>query len=218
MASHSIRWDATPKSIHFRTPAPILIAVEEVDPVVTTTRADPVADALTGCASGDQAAMAILYDLTSAKVYGLSLRVLRNPAHAEEVAQEIYLEAWQNSTTFDAARGTGLAWLLTITHRRAVDRVRSAQASTRRDTTYGLEDLATAPEDPADTAIASLEAQRVRGAMTGLTDLQREAVELAYFGGRTHREVADALDVPLGTVKTRIRDGLTRLRSALGGD
>ncbi|MBK8448345.1 MAG: ECF RNA polymerase sigma factor SigK [Micropruina sp.] len=197
---------------------PILIAVEEVDPVATTTRADPVADALTGCASGDQSAMATLYDLTSTKVYGLALRVLRNPAHAEEVAQESYLDAWQRSAGFDATRGSGLAWLLTITHRRAVDRVRAAQAASRRDTTYGLEDLATTPADPADIAIASVEAARVRGALHDLTQLQREAVELAYFGGRTHREVADALDVPLGTVKTRIRDGLTRLRSALGGD
>lgn len=186
--------------------------------VETTTHADPVADAVQRCATGDQQAVATLYDLTSAKVYGLALRVLRNPAQAEEVAQEIYVEAWQNSSNFQPGRGSGLAWLLTITHRRAVDRVRSAQAATRRDTVYGLEALAATPSDPADLAIATMEAERVRGAMHQLSDLQREALVLAYFQGRTHSEVAAELEVPLGTVKTRIRDGLTRLRTALGGD
>lgn len=188
----------------------------EVSPVETTT--DAVADAVRRCAAGDQQAVATLYDLTAAKVYGLALRVLRNPAQAEEVTQEIYLEAWQNSGTFRPGRGSGLAWLLTITHRRAVDRVRSAQAASRRDTVYGLEALATSPVDPADQAIDTVAAERVRSAMRGLTDLQREALELAYFQGRTHTEVAAELAVPLGTVKTRIRDGLTRLRSVLGGD
>lgn len=188
----------------------------EVSPVETTT--DAVADAVRRCAAGDQQAVATLYDLTAAKVYGLALRVLRNPAQAEEVTQEIYLEAWQNSGAFRPGRGSGLAWLLTITHRRAVDRVRSAQAASRRDTVYGLEALATSPVDPADQAIDTVAAERVRSAMRGLTDLQREALELAYFQGRTHTEVAAELAVPLGTVKTRIRDGLTRLRSVLGGD
>ena len=190
----------------------------EVDPVEATTHADPVADALERCATGDQQAVATLYDLTSAKVYGLALRVLRNPAQAEEVTQEIYVEAWQHSSSFQPDRGSGLAWLLTITHRRSVDRVRSAQAASRRDTAYGLEELASTPADPADEAVATLEAERVRGALHALSDLQREALDLAYFQGRTHSEVAAELDVPLGTVKTRIRDGLTRLRSALGGD
>lgn|SRR6478735_5571992 len=194
------------------------VGVVEVNPVQTTTHADAVSDALQRCATGDQHAVATLYDLTAAKVYGLALRVLRNPAQAEEVTQEIYVEAWQNSSSFEPGRGSGLAWLLTITHRRAVDRVRSAQAATRRDTAYGLQALATTPVDPADQAIATVQAERVRGAMRELTDLQREALELAYFGGRTHSEVAAELEVPLGTVKTRIRDGLTRLRSALGGD
>lgn len=188
----------------------------EVSPVETTT--DAVGEAVRRCATGDHQAVATLYDLTSAKVYGLALRVLRNPAQAEEVTQEIYVEAWQNSGAFRSDRGSGLAWLLTITHRRAVDRVRSAQAAVRRDTVYGLEALAGTPVDPADQAIATIAADRVRGAMRSLTDLQREALELAYFQGRTHSQVATELDVPLGTVKTRIRDGLTRLRSVLGGD
>ena len=192
--------------------------MQEVDGVGTTTRADPVAAALQGCSAGNEAAMATLYDLTSAKVYGLTLRVLRDPAQAEEVAQEIFLEAWQRSGTFEPGRGSGLAWLLTLTHRRAVDRVRSAQAAGRRDLDYGVTELATTPADPADQAVATVEAERVRGALRQLTDLQRQALELAYFDGRTHTEVASALKLPLGTVKSRIRDGLTRLRSTLGGD
>ncbi len=188
----------------------------EVNPVETTT--DAVAEAVLRCASGDQQAVATLYDLTAAKVYGLALRVLKNSAHAEEVTQEIYVEAWQNSGTFRLGRGSGLAWLLTITHRRAVDRVRSAQAASRRDTAYGLEALASSPVDPAEQALATIAADRVRDAMRGLTDLQRQALELAYFQGRTHSQVAAELDLPLGTVKTRIRDGLNRLRSVLGGD
>lgn len=214
MASHR-RWDATP----FRQPVSHVqdhnVPVQGVGAVET---ADAIAEALRSCATGDQSAMATLYDLTSAKVYGLALRVLRNPAHAEEVTQEIYVEAWQRSDTFQPGRGSALSWLLTITHRRAVDRVRSAEASAKRDQAYGADDPAASPVDPADQAVATIEAERVRGALTSLTDTQRQAVELAYYDGLTHREVAHALDVPLGTAKARIRDGLIRLRSALGGD
>jgi len=193
------------------------VAVEEVAGV-SSSREDLVADALLACAGGDQAAVATLYDLTAAKVYGLTLRVLRNAAHAEEVTQEIFVEAWQRCGNFQPSRGSGLAWLMTITHRRAVDRVRSAQASTVRDATYGREELASPVPDPAEEAVASLEAHRVRRALGGLSQVQREAIELTYLDGRTHTEAADTLNVPLGTVKTRIRDGLIRLRSALGGD
>lgn len=162
--------------------------------------------------------MATLYDLTAANVYGLALRVLRNAALAEEVAQEIYVEAWQRCTGYAPDRGSGLAWLLTITHRRAVDRVRSVQAATARDAAYGLQEDSAGPPDPADEAVATVEAGRVRRALGELSGLQRQAVELAFLDGLTHAEVADELRVPLGTVKSRIRDGLTRLRSALGGD
>lgn len=190
----------------------------EVTPTETTTQTDAIANAIRRCASGDRQAIAGLYDLTAAKVYGLALRVLRNPAHAEEVAQEIYVEVWQNCGSFDSRQGSGLAWLLTITHRRAVNRVRSTESAARRDNAYGLEALVSSPDDPAEQAVARTEAERVRGALRSLTDLQRQAVELAYFGGCTHAEVAVKLAVPLGTAKTRIRDGLNRLRSALGGD
>lgn len=165
---------------------------------------------------GDEAAFAELYDATSARAYGLALRVVRNPAHAEEVVQEAYLDAWRTSSRFDPARGSAIGWLLTIVHRKAVDRVRSAEAATARDATYHRESSPVEHDSTLEAAHASLEAQRVRSAVTGLTEVQREAVELAFFGGYTHTQVATMLDVPVGTAKTRIRDGLIRLRDAMG--
>jgi RNA polymerase sigma-70 factor (ECF subfamily) len=165
---------------------------------------------------GDERAFAELYDATSARAYGLALRVARNPAHAEEVLQEAYLDAWRTSSRFDPARGSAIGWLLTIVHRKGVDRVRSAEAATARDATYHRESQPVEHDTTLEAAHASLEAQRVRGAVAGLTHVQRKAVELAFFGGYTHTEVATMLDVPVGTAKTRIRDGLIRLRDAMG--
>ena len=165
---------------------------------------------------GDEGAYAELYDATSARAYGLALRVVRNPAQAEEVVQEAYLDAWRTSSRFDPAKGTAIGWLLTIVHRKSVDRVRSAEASTARDATYHRESQPVEHDSTAESAHASLEAQRVRSAVSGLTEVQREAVELAFFGGYTHTQVATMLDVPVGTAKTRIRDGLIRLRDAMG--
>lgn len=182
----------------------------------TTSATASLEDLLRRCARGDEAAFARLYDLTSQRTYGLALRVVRNPAHAEEVTQEIYLEVWRTSARFDAARGNALSWLLTIAHRRAVDRVRSADAAQRRDDVFERE---TRPRDydvTAEQAQLSIESARVRRALQHLTSTQREAVELAYFGGYTHTEVARLLDLPLGTAKTRIRDGLIRLRDTMG--
>ncbi len=165
---------------------------------------------------GDEQAFAELYDLTASRVHGLARRVVRDPAQAEEVAQEAYLEIWRQSARFDAARGSALAWMLTIVHRRAVDRVRSAESAQERDQRYAA--VGDGPEyDVVDEEVTTrMESARVRRALDSLTEVQREAVTLAYYGGYTHREVADLLDVPLGTVKTRMRDGLIRLRDALG--
>jgi RNA polymerase sigma-70 factor (ECF subfamily) len=165
---------------------------------------------------GDQGAFAELYDATSRRAFGLALRVVRDPAQAEEVTQEAYLEVWRTSTRFDPDRGSALAWLLTIVHRKAVDRVRSAEAATRRDVAYHQQNQPVDHDATAEAAEASLEARRVRGALKSLTEVQREALELAYFGGYTHTEVATMLDLPVGTAKTRIRDGLIRLRDAMG--
>lgn len=175
-----------------------------------------LADLLKRASRGDEVAFAEFYDATSARAYGLALRVVRNPAHAEEVTQEAYLDAWRSSTRFDSALGSAAGWLLTIVHRKAVDRVRSVEASTIRDETWQRESRPIDHDQTSDAAHSSLEAARVRGAVATLTDVQREAVELTYFGGYTHTEVATLLDVPLGTAKTRIRDGLIRLRDLMG--
>jgi RNA polymerase sigma-70 factor (ECF subfamily) len=178
--------------------------------------APDLADLLKACGRGDQASFAQLYDATSSRVVGLAVRVVRDPAQAEEVAQEAFLEIWKTSGRFDPAKGSPLGWLLTIVHRKAVDRVRSAEASTRRDTTYHQRNQPVEHDSTAEAATASLEAQRVRGALASLTPVQREALELAYFGGYTHTEVATMLELPVGTAKTRIRDGLIRLRDTMG--
>jgi RNA polymerase sigma-70 factor (ECF subfamily) len=175
-----------------------------------------LAELLKACGKGDHSSFARLYDATSSRAYGLALRVVRDPAQAEEVAQESFLEIWRTSGRFDPAKGSPLGWLLTIVHRKAVDRVRSAEASTRRDTTYHQQNQPVEHDATAEAATASLEARRVRGALRDLTDVQREAIELAYFGGYTHTEVASMLELPLGTAKTRIRDGLIRLRDTMG--
>lgn len=178
--------------------------------------AERLADLLNRSSRGDQVAFAELYDATKARVYGLAVRVVRDPAQAEEVAQEAYLEVWRTASRFDVNKGSALSWLMTICHRKAVDRVRSAEASTRRDTTYQQQNHTIDIDTTADAAQASMEAQRVRSAMTSLTEVQREALELAFFGGYTHTEVAGILKIPVGTAKTRIRDGLIRLRDKMG--
>ncbi|HET8600822.1 MAG TPA: ECF RNA polymerase sigma factor SigK [Segeticoccus sp.] len=168
------------------------------------------------CARGDEAAFGRLYDEVSPRLFGLIRRVVRDPAQAEEVTQEVFLEIWQHSARFDEGRGSPLSWMLTIAHRRAVDRVRAAEASARREATYQDTHQDVDFDMTAELAQSSLEAQRVRRAMASLTSAQRGALELAYFGGYTHTEVAKLLDLPLGTAKTRIRDGLIRLRDTLG--
>ena len=175
-----------------------------------------LAGLLAASARGDQQAFASLYDRTSARVYGMVLRVIRDPAQAAEVTQDVYLQLWREAARFDPALGTVLSWLLLLAHRRAVDRVRSARSATLREDRYAASQSERPYDQASERAQANLEAQRVRTALHGLTETQREAISLAYFAGYTHREVAALLDLPLGTAKTRIRDGLIRLRDALG--
>lgn len=167
-------------------------------------------------ATGDQRAFASLYDQMAPRVLGLTRRVLRDHAQSEEVAQEIFLEIWQNAPRFDASKGTAVTWIMTMTHRRAVDRVRSAQSSRDRDTKIGIRDYQPDYDNVADTVEVRIEHARVEQAMSRLTDLQRQAVTLAYFGGYSHTEVAEMLKIPVGTIKTRLRDGMIRLRDELG--
>ncbi|GEK80830.1 RNA polymerase sigma factor SigK [Agrococcus baldri] len=167
-------------------------------------------------ATGDERAFAELYDATAARVFGLILRILIDRAQAEEVAQEVYLEAWRSAGRFDPARGAAISWLLQIAHARAVDRVRASQAQRDRDARIGVRDAAVPIDDVAERVEVSLESARAKRALTELSHPQREAIELAYFGGLTHTEIAERIGAPLGTVKTRLRDGMRRLREVLG--
>ncbi|MEP6843114.1 MAG: sigma-70 family RNA polymerase sigma factor, partial [Pseudolysinimonas sp.] len=167
-------------------------------------------------ATGDKAAFAELYDRTAPRVFGLVKRLLRDHSQSEEVTQEIFLEIWQTATRYDPNKGGSMAWMLTMTHRRAVDRVRASQSSRDRDVRIGIRDHAQPFDSVAEHVEVSIESERVKGAMMRLTELQRQAVQLAYFGGYSHSEVSSMLSVPIGTVKTRLRDGMIRLRDELG--
>nr|WP_112139107.1 ECF RNA polymerase sigma factor SigK [Glycomyces dulcitolivorans] len=184
-----------------------LAAVEEA-------RMPTLEQLLHGTALGDEHAFARLYDEAAPRVYGLCLRVLRDPAQAEEVAQEVLVEIWRTSTRFDSRRGSAGAWISTIAHRRAVDRVRSVQASGDRErrTAYREEP---GYDAVAEAAAVRLEHRQVRRCLQTLTELQRQAVTLAYYGGHTYRQVAALLGTAVPTVKSRIRDGLLKLRDCL---
>lgn len=173
-------------------------------------------DLLRRCVRGDQQAFAALYDASSAKVFGLVLRVVRDRAQSEEVTQEVFLEIWRTASRYEPERGSALAWMLTIAHGRAVDRVRAAESASRREVVYEERNRTVSHDSTAEAAHEAIEARRVRSALGTLTPVQREALELAYLGGYTHTEVATMLDLPLGTAKTRIRDGLIRLRDTMG--
>lgn len=167
-------------------------------------------------ARGDEEAFEALFRRVAGPVLGVVRRVLRDPAQSEEVAQEVMVEVWRTATRFDPSRGSATTWIMTMAHARAVDRVRSAQAARDRDERVGRRENVREYDEVAEEVEVRLEQQAVRGCLGGLTDLQRESVQLAYYGGYTYREVAELLDVPLGTVKTRLRDGLIRLRDCLG--
>jgi RNA polymerase sigma-70 factor (ECF subfamily) len=171
---------------------------------------------LTRVAGGDQLAFAELYDQTAPRVLGLVKRLLKDHAQSEEVAQEVFLEIWQTATRFDTTRGSASSWMLTMAHRRAVDRVRASQAGRDRDLRIGVRDLDTDFDSVTESVEIRIEHERVERALGRLTELQRQAVRLAYYGGYSHSEVAAMLGVPIGTVKTRLRDGMIRLRDEMG--
>lgn len=173
---------------------------------------------LTLVATGDQEAFAALYDVVVPRVFGLARRVVRDAAQAEEVAQEAMVEVWRTAARFDQARGSAASWVLTIAHRKAVDRVRSAQASADRERRVAAATVETPYDDVVEEVTTTMEQQLVRRCMDSLTVLQREAITLAYYGGLTYREVAERLGAALATVKTRMRDGLIRLRDCMGAE
>jgi len=165
-------------------------------------------------ARGDQDAFEAVYDQLAGPVYGLIRKVVRDPAQSEEVTQEVLLEVWRSASRFDAARGSAATWVMTIAHRRAIDRVRSATAAAEREHKTAQPQVLT--DEVAETVAANMDAERVRRCLGGLTELQRESITLAYYGGYTYQQVAALLHTALGTVKTRIRDGLIRLRDCMG--
>ncbi|MEV0007624.1 sigma-70 family RNA polymerase sigma factor [Streptomyces sp. NPDC051840] len=172
---------------------------------------------MVSAADGDREAFAEVYDVTAGSVMGLVRRILRDPAQSEEVTQEVLLEVWRTSGRFRPERGSAMTWIMTLAHRRAVDRVRAAQASQDREHRAATLSEDTPFDEVAEQVETRMEWQRVRRCVRGLTDIQREAVVLAYYGGHTYKEIAQSLSLPLGTVKTRLRDGLIRLRRCLGG-
>ncbi|MFE2628307.1 sigma-70 family RNA polymerase sigma factor [Streptomyces sp. NPDC059374] len=167
-------------------------------------------------ALGDQEAFATVYDAVAGSVLGVARAVLRDQAQSEEVAQEVLVEVWRTAPRYRPERGTAINWILTLAHRRAVDRVRSVEAAAARDTKAALLAHQPAYDEVTEQVENRLEQEQVRRCLRTLTELQRQSVTLAYYRGLTYREVAEALSLPLGTVKTRLRDGLIRLRDCLG--
>lgn len=170
---------------------------------------------LVASAGGDSTAFQCLYDRLAPVVLAVTQRVLRNRAMAEEVAQEVFAEVWSKADRFDPRRGTAAGWVGTLARRRAVDRVRSEQASRDRDQRRAVMNQVRAFDEVADAVEVGVEHERVRVALDALTDVQREAIILAYYEGHTYRDVARLLGIPEGTAKSRLRDGLKRLGDEL---
>jgi RNA polymerase sigma-70 factor (ECF subfamily) len=164
----------------------------------------------------DAEAFTAFYDHTKTRVYGLVMRVLRDAGYSDETTQEVYLEVWRTANMFDAAKGSSLSWLMTMAHRRAVDRVRSEQATSQRESRYGAASVEASSDVVAESAIAGDERRRVTECLHGLTDTQRQCVEMAYYDGLTYVEVAQRLSANPSTIKSRMRDALRGLRNCLG--
>ncbi|OXM71355.1 MULTISPECIES: ECF RNA polymerase sigma factor SigK [Amycolatopsis] len=191
-------------------------SVRAIRPAAQGPAGPSAEDLMAQVVRGSEAAFEQLYEVVAGPIFGVVRRVVRDVAQSEEVAQEVLVELWRTAARYDSVQGSVLNWALTLAHRRAVDRVRSAQARTDREQRAG----ATAPgrefDEVLEAVTARLEREQVRRCLDGLTELQRESIMLAYYGGHTYPEVADLLQSPLGTIKTRMRDGLIRLRDCLG--
>lgn len=189
----------------------------EAPPTAPTAEPD-LARLLLHTGDGDEASFTELYRSTSARVFGLVRRIVVDPAISEEVTQEVFLQVWNKAAEYSPHLGSPMAWLMTLAHRRAVDRIRSEQAHRDRLNRWSDTEIGTPFDEVAESVMARDESLAVRAAFGALTDKQRQAIEMAYYRGLTYAQVAEALEAPLGTVKARIRDGLGRLRSALDPD
>jgi RNA polymerase sigma-70 factor, ECF subfamily len=178
-------------------------------------------DLLVRVGRGDREAFAMLYDQIAPVVYGLARRVVRDAQIAEDIAQETLVEIWRQAPQFDPSKGRAMSWVAVIAHRRAVDRVRSEQSHRNRNLLVAAEQRRSTNGDEISAAIVREDTRtEVADSLACLTDVQREAIQLAFYDGRTYSEVAELLDIPVGTAKTRIRDGLIKLRdaaSSIGG-
>jgi RNA polymerase sigma-70 factor, ECF subfamily len=197
----------TPNAPNFDAPAPPGTAVD---------LNQQLAQLLARIADGDQASFAEFYRLTSRRVFGMARRVLIDPELSEDTVQEVFLQVWQNAAKFDPASGSALAWLMTISHRRAVDKVRSSQSASDREARYGANSQDIDHDSVSDEVDTRLDAEAVVRCLETLTGTQQESVRLAYYGGLTYREVAEKLNAAIPTIKSRIRDGLIRLKTCLG--
>jgi len=179
----------------------------------------PLAAMMSRVAQGDEDFLAELYDRTSRMVYGLALRILGDPNSAEDITLEVYMQVWRTAESYDAGRGTVEAWLVTLVRSRAIDWLRSRPARSQQ-VEHPLENLSVLQDTRPNPELASIESARARvveGALAALPADQRQIIELAFFAGMSHNEIARQTDLPLGTVKTRIRLGMLRMRELLGG-
>lgn len=192
------------------------MVIDGMDVAEDGTADDHAGALLVRVAAGDQSAFAKLYDMLSPRVFGLILRVLVNRSQSEEVLQEVFLEVWQSAARFAPNKGQGRTWVFTVAHRRAVDRVRASQASSDRDIRAGLRDIEVPHDSVAEQAELGIAGEQVATALNALPEAQRETLVLAYYGGYSQSEISALVGAPLGTIKTRMRDGLTRLRNEMG--
>ncbi|MHA7294359.1 ECF RNA polymerase sigma factor SigK [Arthrobacter sp. HLT1-21] len=177
---------------------------------------DTLVELLYKTGQGNEEAFTLFYRNTAGRVHGLARRVIRDPDLSSDTSQEVYLQVWRTAALYDPSVGSPMAWLMMITHRRAVDRVRSEQSATNRAARYGVAVLVTDYDCTVETVMHRVEVESVVGCLKTLTSMQRESIQLAYYGGLTYREVAETLGVPLSTVKSRIKDGLLRLKTCMG--
>ena len=200
---------------------PATLRINDIDHESSTTVTGQIGAAdldalLRRVAQRDRDAFAAFYDATRSRVFGMVLRVLRDRGYSEETTQEIYLQVWRTAESYDAASGSALAWLLTLAHRRAVDRVRSEQAAGQRESRYGAASVERAADHVSDAVITGEEQRRVKACLDGLTPVQRECIELAYYEGLTYVQVSERLSANLATIKSRMRDAIRGLRQCLG--